>query len=260
MSHTNNLCLNCNESITKKFCPNCGQKTDTHRITLKHFIFHDLLHGVWHFEKGILFTLKESIIRPGQASLDYIQGKRIKYYNVFYLSLLLIGFIILLNHLYDNFNVSHTMNIDKSKNDTPNVTAFFNENIKTILFSIVPLLGINAFIIFKRLKLNLAEHFIIGGMCLLGMLQLFALYRFIDFLSEHVDFSFLGLLEVISFFLVPLFPVWTYFNMIKKNYSTLGKIWRLFAFYLLLLIEIIIVLIVIINNLTKGTGNFYINL
>ena len=44
---------------------------------MKHFVMHDLLHGVWHLEKGILFTLKETIIRPGQAALDYIKGKRV---------------------------------------------------------------------------------------------------------------------------------------------------------------------------------------
>ena len=70
-----NYCLNCNFTIDNKFCPSCGQKTDTHRIVIKHFVMHDLLHGVWHLEKGILFTLKETITRPGQAALDYIKGK-----------------------------------------------------------------------------------------------------------------------------------------------------------------------------------------
>ena len=89
MEHT--YCLNCNFDVDNKFCPSCGQKTDTHRIVMKHFVMHDLLHGVWHLEKGILFTLKETIIRPGQAALDYINGKRVRYYNVFYLALLVIG-------------------------------------------------------------------------------------------------------------------------------------------------------------------------
>jgi hypothetical protein len=62
-----------------------------------------MLHGVWHLEKGILFTLKEIFVRPGQAALDYIHGKRIRYYNVFYLSILLIGLNILLSHFYDGF-------------------------------------------------------------------------------------------------------------------------------------------------------------
>ena len=82
MSHTTS-CLNCNENLIGKFCYNCGQKSDTHRITLKHFIFHDVLHGVWHIEKGIIFTIKESKTRPGKAALDYISGKRMRYHNFF---------------------------------------------------------------------------------------------------------------------------------------------------------------------------------
>ena len=39
------------------------------------------------------------MLRPGQAALDYISGKRVKYYNVFYLSLLVLAVNILLLHL-----------------------------------------------------------------------------------------------------------------------------------------------------------------
>src|SRR5690606_21269807 len=76
-------CLNCGKQLTDKFCSGCGQKSDTHRISFKHFIAHDVLHGTFHIEKGILFTAKEALVRPGKAALDYIAGKRIKYYNVF---------------------------------------------------------------------------------------------------------------------------------------------------------------------------------
>lgn len=67
---------------------------------------HDLLHGIWHLEKGILFTIKETFMRPGQAALDYITGKRIRYYNVFYLSLLVIALNLLLSHLYETLLLS----------------------------------------------------------------------------------------------------------------------------------------------------------
>ena len=58
----NSNCLNCTAATISKFCSNCGQKTEIHRITLKHFLFHDILHGVWHMEKGIFFTTKEVVI------------------------------------------------------------------------------------------------------------------------------------------------------------------------------------------------------
>jgi hypothetical protein len=47
-----------------------------------------------------------------------------------------------------------------------------SNNAKLILFGFVPLIAVNAFLIFKRLKINLAEHFIIAGINLLGILVL----------------------------------------------------------------------------------------
>ena len=88
---TNTNCLNCGKELTDKYCSGCGQKADTHRITFKNFLFHDLLHGNFHIERGILFAAKEALIRPGKAALDYISGKRKRYYNVFYLILLTFG-------------------------------------------------------------------------------------------------------------------------------------------------------------------------
>lgn len=178
-----NYCLNCEFTVDNNFCPSCGQKTDTHRIVLKHFIFHDLLHGVWHLEKGIIFTLKETIIRPGQAALDYISGKRIKYYNVFYLSLLVIAVNILLLHARDNATdeIGRVTQLKKM-----GVNEFFSEYSKIVLFSIVPILAINAKLIFKRLKLNLAEHLIMGGITLLGILVLSTAYILSDVLNDNI--------------------------------------------------------------------------
>lgn len=251
-------CLNCNEPISKKFCPNCGQKTDIHKITIKHFILHDILHGVWHFEKGIVFTLKEALIRPGQAALDYIGGKRVRYYNVFYLSLLMIGLQLLLIHFYDNFRDLEPKNNEQSS--VLDMSKFFTENIKIILFSIVPLLALNAIIVFRRLQLNLAEHLILAGISLLGMIELSVLFSFVNFLNEKTSFFIIGVFEVVIFFCIIVFPIWSYYNAIKNKYTFLGKTWRLLVFYLLVFFQIIIIMSIIITRLTNGESNFYINL
>src|SRR5690554_1532610 len=94
-------CLNCDSLTNGKYCSNCGQKTNTHRITFQHFVFHDIMHGVFHFEKGMLFTAKQALLRPGKAVLDYIHGKRVNYYNIFYFILLLIGINLFLGLYYD---------------------------------------------------------------------------------------------------------------------------------------------------------------
>lgn len=222
-----------------------------------HF-FHDILHGVWHFERGILFTLKEALVRPGQAAFDYISGKRIRYYNVFYLSLLIIALNVLLLHIYDELKPAYIY--DSPKKEAPSLNDFFAENVKIILFSIVPVLGIIAFIIFRRLKLNIAEHFIVAGMALLGMLQLTVLFCFMNFLNEQLVWNVFGILEVFTFFLIPLFPIWAYYNLIRKSYSSLGTFWRIAVFYFLVLILIILILSAIIYIITNGKYEFYINL
>ena len=250
-------CLNCNEPVLKKYCPNCGQKTDMHRITFKHFIFHDLLHGVWHLEKGILFTLKEAFVRPGQAALDYISGKRVRYYNVFYLSLLMIGLHYLLLNLYEHFR-DEAVNVDPQSG--PNFNTFFNENAKFILFSIVHILGLNGYLFFKRLQLNLAEHLIIAGICLLGMLELTLLFSFLNFLNEKLILGeVLGMLEVFAFFGIVLYPIWVYSNAIKKVYFKWAKFWRITLFYGFVFLQIVIILYMILSRLGNGE-TVYINL
>ena len=247
MNH--NECLNCKQPVAGNYCQNCGQKTNTHAITLKHFFFHDIIHGVWHLEKGILLTIKETFIRPGKAALDYINGKRVKYYNVFYLILMLIGLNILTVHFHHEINPSSA---PKNIGSGLKLFAFLTNNLKILLLGFIPLMAINAFIIFRKLKLNLAEHFIIGGINLLGILVLSLLINLVSLLDSYKAIEFL--ITVIKIFLSSLlflFPFWTYFNAAHKRYSALGFAGRILLFYIILTIEIIFIFIlttIIVTN------------
>lgn len=233
-----NYCLNCDFSIDNKFCPSCGQKTDTHRIVMKHFIMHDLLHGVWHLEKGILFTLKETIIRPGQAALDYVRGKRIRYYNVFYLSLLVIGLNVILLHLKEPNVAQATETVKSSKNS---LNEFVFKYSKIILFCIVPIFSLNAKLIFKRLKLNIAEHFILGGITLLGLLAISVFLFLFSYLSSSFDSAIFGFGKLFFFILLLLFPAWSYFDATKNLYKSWGFLYRIICFYIITLVEFLLI-------------------
>src|SRR5690606_27644653 len=104
-----NNCLNCEKELTDKFCSGCGQKAATHRISFKNFIFHDLLHGTFHIEKGMLFTAKQTLICPGEVAHDYISGKRKRYYNVLLLILITIAFPLFIRHFYEVLEISRGM-------------------------------------------------------------------------------------------------------------------------------------------------------
>lgn len=76
--HTHeSACLNCGTALVGSHCHNCGQTAHVHR-TLGAF-FHDLLHGVFHFEGKVWHTLPMLIFRPGRLTREYIDGRRARY-------------------------------------------------------------------------------------------------------------------------------------------------------------------------------------
>lgn len=76
--HTHeSACLNCGTALIGSHCHACGQAAHVHR-TLGAF-FHDLLHGVFHFEGKIWRTLPLLVLQPGKLTREYIDGRRASY-------------------------------------------------------------------------------------------------------------------------------------------------------------------------------------
>ncbi|WP_207904680.1 DUF3667 domain-containing protein [Novosphingobium sp. PhB165] len=76
--HTHeSACLNCGTTLVGSHCHACGQAAHVHR-TLGAF-FHDLMHGVFHFEGKIWRTLPMLIRHPGKLTREYIDGRRASY-------------------------------------------------------------------------------------------------------------------------------------------------------------------------------------
>jgi hypothetical protein len=71
------VCLNCGTALIGSHCHACGQAAHVHR-TLAAF-FHDLLHGVFHFEGKLWRTLPALIVRPGRMTREYVDGRRASY-------------------------------------------------------------------------------------------------------------------------------------------------------------------------------------
>src|SRR6218665_2049286 len=232
-------CLNCESPVSGKFCPDCGQKTDTHRITFKHFVMHDILHGVWHFEKGILFTLKEAMFRPGQAAVDYINGKRIRYYNVFYLMLLLIGLGIFIDHQYITAKLKYVSYIEpdiESAEDSM-VLEFISKYVKYIVLLALPLFSFTTYILFNKRKFNYSEHVIIFGMLYLGTIvitligNLFYFGEFVESLSFLFD---------VGFYFIPTVGL---IYLINGFYGAFGKDYTFVQFCLRLLVFIVLIFV-----------------
>ena len=69
-----NNCKNCKTEVNQNYCPNCGIPITLPRINGQ-YIFKEIT-SVLNFDKGILFTIKELLIRPGQSIKDFIHKDR----------------------------------------------------------------------------------------------------------------------------------------------------------------------------------------
>jgi Protein of unknown function (DUF3667) len=67
-------CKNCNTEVNLDFCPKCGQPVNLKRID-GHYIMHEIEH-ILHFERGILYTIKELFTNPGQNIRSYLSENR----------------------------------------------------------------------------------------------------------------------------------------------------------------------------------------
>jgi hypothetical protein len=253
----NKNCLNCEKELTDKFCSGCGQKVDTQRITFKNFIFHDVLHGTFHIEKGILFTAKQALIRPGKAALDYISGKRKRYYNVFYLILITVGLMLFFRHFYEEQLLSQGRTLVENPTElneaSKKIDRILSQSSKIIIFLFVPFAALNSFVLFRRKKLNLSEHSIIAGMLLLGILIFSTLGNilfYFDLIVEYNDF-FANTISFSIITIILLYIGYGYFNAFSTDYTRIGIAYRIFLFFALIVLEMLILLYILVGFATK---------
>ena len=145
-------CLNCQATLEpqQKFCPDCGQKTDTHRLSLGH-IWHDLVHAFTHADKGFLHLIKHLAIKPGKAAREYVNGHRKKYFNPFNFLILVVGVasLVLISNSFVSFGTNPRI--------PPNpVTSFFGKHVNFIILLNVPVLALWNLLLFKKNNTNFA--------------------------------------------------------------------------------------------------------
>jgi len=76
--HTHeHACLNCGTALMGSHCHACGQHAHVHRTLGA--IFHDILHGVFHFEGKVWRTLPLLAWKPGDLTRRYIHGQRAQF-------------------------------------------------------------------------------------------------------------------------------------------------------------------------------------
>ena len=68
-------CITCGNSHSEKFCPNCGEKAETKKITLTSIV-EEAFTSITSMDRGFLFNIKMLIRNPKKIVFEYIDGKR----------------------------------------------------------------------------------------------------------------------------------------------------------------------------------------
>lgn len=207
-------CKNCNQIITGNFCIDCGQKSTVHRYSVKHFIEHDLIHGIWHIDNGILFTIKELFTRPGHSIREFINGKRIGYFSFVTLLLLILGASHFLSE-YAQVKLSDLMP-ESSKSALNKLEEFTKKNPKTILLLTIPFYSIFSFLWFRKSKLNLTEHFVLNSYKTIGESLIALLFVIITIFIANVE------VLTIVYSLISLSSIFYAFWFYRQFFSTYG--------------------------------------
>ncbi len=91
-------CLNCGRIVEENFCPHCGQEN----IIVKEDALHMVSHAVadyFHFEHKFFGTIKPLLLKPGQLTKAYVEGKRVKFIHPIrlYIFISIVFFLVVLS-------------------------------------------------------------------------------------------------------------------------------------------------------------------
>jgi len=174
-------CKNCGSKLQENYCAKCGEKRfDKNQLSFKHFV-EETFEGLVHFDNKLFRTIKTLFAKPGQLSLDYVEGRRTMYMKPiqFFLVINLLFFVLVRSNPYsiDLYNYVHytpftnfnTVKIVQDKIaalgvDYVTYSYLFNERMKSeskeFIFVFIPLYGIISWLLFVRYKRLIVEHLV----------------------------------------------------------------------------------------------------
>ncbi|MBA5792635.1 DUF3667 domain-containing protein [Flavobacterium sp. xlx-214] len=236
-------CKNCNNEVNSKYCPNCGQPTEVKRID-GHYIVHEITH-LLHFEKGILYTIKQLLINPGKTIRKFILEDRSRLVKP-------VVFIIITSLVFSL--VAHFFHIESfvSYEDVQNTSTAnkifkwgdINSGYTNIIIGVFIALWIKLF--FQKSNFNLYEILIL--LCFVtGMSMLF--FSVFAFLQGIIHFELMKISGIIGI----IYCTWAIGQFFDKG-KVLSYIKAFFA-YVLGMMSFSLVVVIIGTLIDKLIGH-----
>jgi hypothetical protein len=233
-------CQNCGHVFTGKYCPECSQRADTHRITW-HYIWHELPHSIWHVDKGIAFTLRELFTRPGYTIREFLDGKRVNHYRPLALVLLLGALLVFLSQSLGVRMSAQVQQTFSDAGDSPSealkafqseVNQFTEKNQTLISLLTIPITSFFLWLFFRKKSRNYPEHLVANTF--LAVVSFF-LSLILIVLIKIAGGTMAGFAAAFSLISLASFGyhVWGYLQLFKGEMRRRSIAWRAGLGYLL---------------------------
>jgi hypothetical protein len=238
-------CKNCSRTFSGKFCPSCGQAANEGRLDwayLKQFVkklFYNFL------DKGLLYSCKHLITKPGHTIRDYIEGKRIHHMNPFTLLISLAG---LYGFIFHSYHINTFIEINSSEPifshvNFNKVNDWISSHFALSTGALIPLFTIGTRLAFIKSPYNYIEFFVLNTF--IGACRIMVHFLFLPLLIYFKDTSNLQwIMDITSAldFIVYGFIILQFFNYQQIFKNILLVILSYFIFivvYLLLILGVI---------------------
>lgn len=239
-------CKNCAAEYEGKFCPNCGQKAKTSRITFRQ-VFKDIRDQFVHFDQGFLYTIKELALRPGHSIREYVEGKRVRHVKPIKfmiwaaaISFFIAHFLGFQEHLVQRLQAENEAQ-GRSTQSTQKLVEFIMGHPNILMLMTIPTIAFCAWLFFRKKRLNYAEYFSINAF-LMGQLSIFSIATNIGFAFwRDLTPQHLALIGVLQWCVWTTYFGWAYsqfFNQPKKVIAWLKGVFVLMTGYILLILII----------------------
>jgi hypothetical protein len=244
-------CKNCGHTIKQNFCPNCGEKRfNKNQLSFSHFVG-EIFEGLTHFDNKFLRTVKTLVAKPGQLSLDYSEGIKVRYMRPIQVFLVvnLIYFFFVTGNIfslqlqtylnYKTFFDYNTKEIIKNRLAETSLTLgeyqeLFNErvkeNSKEFIFVFVPFYAVCFALLFFWKRKKFVEHIVFAAHFVCFMLLFFLLE---DYLLTRPFYTITGVEYSENFdnffqiFTIIIFSVYLFFAF-RKFYKA-SVAWSIIA-------------------------------
>ncbi len=180
-------------------------------------MWHDIQHGLLHFDKGIFFTTKELFTRPGNSIREFLEGKRIKHFKPLSMVIVLASIYAFLLHLL-HIDIAAEISV-RNANANPeaaevaalNITDWMSSHYALTRLLSIPFLAFGTWICFLRQGYNFVEYLVLSAFITAqGLVFLIIILPLYYYFRDSEWFM------ILSYAVQLLLVLWTYMQLFNK--------------------------------------------